>query len=249
MLTLSSLLTSFQLFGVVHFAMFAGIALVALVTIRLRRRLPTPEAARRFDRRLAFLALAIAVANQTSELWPARFELNRSLPLHLCDIVGLIGPLAILTHHLIFRSLLYFWGIGLSTQALITPELLEGPAQFNFWVFWIPHGMIVGLAAYDIWALNYRPKWKDYFIAIATLAMFVALVLPVNLWLEVNYVYVGRGTPGATTVIDFLGPWPLRVFKLTFAVIVWLAVLEVPFVIARSRARRKQVAAPIPPKA
>lgn len=242
MLTLADILTSFKPFGVVHVAMFLAILGVAALTARYRLRLPGEHAQRRFDRSLVWLGLIIVVVNQTAELLPARFQLNRSLPLHLCDVAGLIAPLAILTHHRVLRSMLYYWGIGLSTQAVFTPELQEGPIQFNFWVFWIPHAMIVVLAVYDLVVFRYRPGWKDYFIALATLAVFVAIIFPVNLWLGVNYVYVGRGMPGQTSVIDFLGPWPQRVLILVLGVILLLAMLTLPFVIAK-RVQRRQASA------
>lgn len=234
MLVLADIFRQFTPFGPVHLAILVIIFAVSAWVIRHRRSLPEAKQSR-FDLRLVWVGLALVVINQSSELLPWRFELNRSLPVHICDVVGLIAPLAILTKNRVLRAMLYYWGIGLSTQALITPELQEGIADFNFWVFWIPHGMIVVLALYDLVVFRYRPNWGDYAIALSTLAVFIALILPLNLWLGVNYAFVGRGMPGQASVIDFLGPWPLRVFKLAFAVVVFLAILTLPFAIARRR--------------
>ena len=236
---IANIFSSFAPFGLVHLAVVALILLASAWAIRHRRLLKTEPARLKFDRRLVLIGFALVVVNQTSELLPWRFELNRSLPIHICDVVGLIAPVAILTHRRVFRAMLYYWGIGLSTQALITPELQEGLSGFTFWVFWIPHGMIVVLAIYDLVVFRYRPAWKDYFLAIGTLALFIALVFPINLWLNVNYAYVGKGMPGQVSVIDFLGPWPLRVFKLAVGVIVFLAAMTVPFVIAGRLKRAK----------
>ena len=229
----ADIFTSFTPFGAVHLAVVGLILLTAAWAIHHRRMLGTESARLTFDRRLVLVGFALVAVNQTSELLPWRFELNRSLPIHICDVVGLIAPLAILTHRRVLRAMLYYWGIGLSTQALITPELQEGLSGFTFWVFWVPHGMIVLLAIYDLVVFRYRPTWKDYFLAVGVLAVFIAMVFPINLWLNVNYAYVGRGIPGQVSVIDFLGPWPLRLYKLVLGVLVFLAAMTLPFVIAR----------------
>ena len=49
-------------------------------------------------------------------------------------------------------------GLALCTQALITPSLVEGPAQWPFWFFWATHGMIFAVPIYDIIARGYRPN-------------------------------------------------------------------------------------------
>lgn len=235
---------SFRLFGFVHAAVVVLILVAAWLVVVYRRRLPTDARRYRFDRILAIAGFALWIINQTTELAPSNFEIHRSLPLHLCDFTGLIAPLAILTSRRFWRALLYFWGIGLSTQALFTPELMEGLAQFNFWVFWVPHGMIVVLAIYDLAARQFRPGWKDFRTAAIALATLVAIVLPLNLWLGVNYIYVGKGVPGQPSVIDFLGPWPLRLVHLVAAVLLVFAIMTLPWEICRRR-RERLMTAPV----
>ncbi len=79
-------------------------------------------------------------------LQPAHYDITKSLPLHMCDIAGLLAPLLFLTHWRPIRSMMYFWGIGLSTQAFITPTLLEGIGEQRYWLFWLNHLAIVGSA-------------------------------------------------------------------------------------------------------
>lgn len=141
---------------------------------------------------------------------PSRFRLDNSLPLHLCDVAGLLAPVALLTLWRPLRAVLFFWAIGLSTQAFFTPVLREGCARTDFWLFWIGHIQIVGSAFYDVFALRYRPKFRDFAIGLAANILYFALVLPVDLALSVNYGYVGNTKPDQPTIIDKLGPWPLR---------------------------------------
>ncbi|MFG0258989.1 MAG: hypothetical protein ACF8LK_01445, partial [Phycisphaerales bacterium JB041] len=68
-------------------------------------------------------------------LLPRNFDWYESLPLHLCDLAAWVAPLALLTQRRWLRSLLYFWGIGLSTQAFFTPVVDGGHGDIRFWLF------------------------------------------------------------------------------------------------------------------
>jgi uncharacterized membrane protein YwaF len=47
--------------------------------------------------------------------------------------------------------------------------------------------------------------------------VWTAGVFVLNLMIGSNYGYVGRGEPGALTIVDALGPWPLRVVWMSVA--------------------------------
>ncbi|MBL8762162.1 MAG: TIGR02206 family membrane protein, partial [Phycisphaerae bacterium] len=90
---------------------------------------------------------------------PSRFVLNESLPLHICDLAGWVGGAALLTQKRWLRTLSYYWGFGLCTQAFFTPIVTQGFGHIKFWLYWINHMQIVGCAAYDLVVLRYRPAW------------------------------------------------------------------------------------------
>lgn len=144
-------------------------------------------------------------------LAPRNFELDVSLPLHVCDLVAWIGPLALLTQNRTLRALTYFWGLGLSSQAFLTPVLEEGAGTFRFWLFWLGHTQIIGCALYDVAALGYRPRWRDFVIVTIAGVVYIGAMLAINLPFGLNYGYVGRTTPDAPTLVDVFGPWPWRI--------------------------------------
>ena len=148
-------------------------------------------------------------------LLPTQWNPAVSLPLHVCDLTGWIAPLALLTQKRWLRTILYYWGIGLSTQAFITPVLLDGPATWWYWFFWVGHLQIVGSAVYDLVVLRYRPTWRDLrVIALVSLAYALAM-LALNTATGFNYGYLGPSKPTNPTLIDRLGVWPLRALWLT----------------------------------
>jgi hypothetical integral membrane protein (TIGR02206 family) len=171
---------------------------------------------------------------------PWRYEHHKALPLQICDLVGFLAPAALLTRWRPLRALLYFWGIGLSTQGFFQPDLREGPADLSFWAFWLGHMAIVGASMYDVFARGYRPTWADYGVACAAAAVYLAVILPVDLLFDFNYGYVGRGQPGQPSVVDFLGPWPGRVAIIAALAAVVMALLMLPWEVARRWRRGRQ---------
>jgi hypothetical integral membrane protein (TIGR02206 family) len=158
-------------------------------------------------------------------LQPAHYDITRSLPLHMCDIAALLAPLLFLTHWRPIRSIMYFWGIGLSTQAFITPTLTHGIGEQRYWLFWLGHLAIVGSAVYDLVVRRYRPALRDYLGTTAITIGWYAGVFWLNTRLHANYGYNGNVPMDRPTLIDSLGPWPARAFILAAIAITWFGVL------------------------
>lgn len=164
---------------------------------------------------------------------PGVFEWKRVLPLHICDLAGIAAGVALLTRRRWALAVLYFWGLGLSTQAFVTPIIHEGPSRPEFWFFWATHVWVVGGALYAVTALGYRPSWRDFgFMVLVTLA-YGAAIVPFNIAFRMNYGYVGMTMPGQPTLIDVLGPWPWRLVPLGGLVFTAMALTVLPWDAAR----------------
>lgn len=211
------MLSTFTPFSSVHYVTAGTLVVCMAGAALLGRRWRGTSRERVLRRTWAWSTIgwqAVAVAYWA---WPTHFDLSESLPLHLCDVAAWIAPLALLTQRRWLRAVLYFWAIGLSTQAFFTPVLDEGIGHPKFWFFWIGHTQIIGSAIYDVVALGYRPKLKDFLLGVLANMAFFAVVMPLNLACHVNYGFIGDVEPDKPTLITRLGPWPLR--------IVWIAVL------------------------
>lgn len=170
---------------------------------------------------------------------PSHFDLQESLPLQLCDVAAWIAPLALLTQKRWLRAVLYFWAIGLSTQAFFTPILQEGIGHPKFWYFWIGHTQIVGSAIYDVVALGFRPRAKDFLYGVLANLAFFSVVMPLDLMFGLNYGFVGDMEPENPTLISELGPWPLRVLWMALIVHGVMLVLWLVWPVARRMSGRR----------
>jgi hypothetical integral membrane protein (TIGR02206 family) len=181
---------------------------------------------------------------------PALFTWDRAIPIMVCDIAAWLSGVLLIWHRRWTRNLLYFWGLGLCTQALVSPAVIQNIATdtLRFWTFWIGHSIIVGTPIYDLIVHKYRPTWKDYrFVAISA-AVYCGLAAGVNYWLDhsgllaegvhANYGYIGNTKPTAPTIIDKLGPWPERIVYVAMIVYGTFAVLTVVWPANRRRVAR-----------
>lgn len=165
---------------------------------------------RRFRFTLAWAFLAWQAFATAWRLLPGQFDFNESLPLHMCRIVGWATPLAMLTMHWRLRAVVFFWGLGLSTQGLFTPMWHDGLASVAFWLYWVGHVIIIGGALYDLTVHAYRPGWRDLgFASLAGVVLCVGIAL-FNARCGTNYCYLGKGDYEGTSIVDVLGDWPAR---------------------------------------
>lgn len=217
-------------------------AIIALLVMTGRRQrdhtAPTP-----FERALAWCNITVWTVSHGYWLMPARFDAVTTLPLQMCHITSLVASAVLLTRNDALRAILYFWSFGLCTQALITPSLVEPPTSPVFWAFWFLHGFVLLTAIYDLVVHGFRPQWRDYRIACMAAAVYVAIMLPVDLALGANYGFLGPSKPLHPSIVDLLGAWPQRLLIIVpLAALAMLAAL-LPWLALR----RVTAASPMPP--
>ncbi len=179
----------------------------------------------RFRTALAWFIIVFQSFAMLWWLWPANFRLDQSLPLHICDLSVWLCVFAILTKRRWALTMVFFWGIGLSSQGFFTPILQQGPAHAEFWLFWVGHLQIVGTAIYAMVVLDYRPDAQDLCFAILTSLAYGLVIGTFDAIFKLNYGYIGPAKPDQTTLIDILGPWPQRLIPLTAIVLSLFTIL------------------------
>ena len=220
---------SFHAFSALHAGALCAIALVTGFAIAAARRRGRSPRATATERLVGWAYLAAWTTTYTFFFFSPMHEPAKTLPLQLCHWTAAAAALLLVTRWAVLRPLVYFWGFALCTQALITPSLTEGPAIYPFWFFWTTHGMIVGVALYDLLALGYRPTIRDYGIACAGAAAYFAVVLPLDIAFDWNYGFVGPGKPEVRTIVDALGPWPARLAAIVALVAAAMGLLLLPW--------------------
>lgn len=233
---------NFEPFTATHACVvFAFVAMVvAMVALRRRDEVALiPPNRRAMDYAIGWVGLGAAVFVQTVTLWPTRFDIWTSLPLHVCDIVMFTSPLSLLLGWRPLRAIGYFWGIGLSSMSFIFPDLRFGPGDFQFWVFWIAHATVVGTALYDITGRGFRPHFSDWLIAVRLGLVYAGVIFLVDVLWHFNYGYVGETYKDQRSPADLLGPWPLRVPLMVALAFAAMYLLLVPWLVVRKLKERE----------
>jgi hypothetical integral membrane protein (TIGR02206 family) len=219
----------FRPFSIQHVTILLTFGLVILVALLIARSCKDSRRLRRVEMGAGLFALSLWFVGNGWEVWVSHFDFSQTLPLHLCDWVAMIMPLAFIFPRRTLYSLLYFWGLGLSTQAVLTPDLSQGPTTIAFWWFWINHVFIIGGAFYLVVVKKFKPRWRDYKISLQWGMIYLAVVIPVDFWCGYNYGYIGPDNPSQPTLINFLGPWPQRAFFMVLLACAGLALLVLPW--------------------
>lgn len=206
---------AFTPFGWHHLIVLLVCGAVAGVVIAIARRARASGGELRIRRAWAWTTFSVAMLVVVYWMWPSRFDPAESWPLQLCDIAALLTPFFMLSNRRWPRTLMFFWGIGLSSQGFITPVLDLGPGDPFYWLFWMQHLGVVGGGIYVAAVTRYRPGWRDLALAWAVTVALGLTMVPFDQAFHVNYMYVANTLPEAPTVLDALGPWPMR--------LVWLA--------------------------
>jgi hypothetical integral membrane protein (TIGR02206 family) len=214
----------FAAYGPSHLVVLAVFAMGAVLLVAVGRR-QTESQARILSRVLAVLLIvAFGVALVYKLVEPT---VDTSIPLQLCDLAELAAAYALWSQRHWAFVLTYYWGLVLSSQALITPDIgtaKDGAPDFPhhlFVTFFTLHVLVVWAAIYLTWGCGMRPRWRDYrFAVIATLA-WAAVTLALNAITGANYGYLNRKPPTAS-LLDVLGPWPVYLLaEITIVLIVW----------------------------
>jgi hypothetical integral membrane protein (TIGR02206 family) len=220
----------FASFSGLHLAAVAGVAAAISLFIGAGYRWRGRARARRLEIGVAAAIVVLRAGVWAWNLMPARLSLAQSLPIQICDLAALCCAAALVGRSRWPAAIAYFWGLALSVQGLLQPDLREGPAALSFWIFWLHHALIVGAALYVVTVRGFRPDRRGLVLAIVAGAAYVAVVFCIDLVLGANYGYLGRGAPSQPTLLDLLGPWPWRVLVIMSLGAVVMVLLYLPWI-------------------
>lgn len=234
----------FSAYGPSHQAVLALLVAGAVGLVVLGRRQRARDPRDRVGKGLALTLLATTVPMQLLFVTERFRDLERALPLQLCDLAWMVSAYALWSHRRWAVALTYYWGLTLTTQAVLTPDLGADFPQVSFLAFWAMHLLVVWAAVYLTWGRGLIPDWGSYRTALLATAGWAVVAFAVNVMAGTNFGYLNEKPPSAS-VLDLLGPWPWYVLAEVAVVATGWALLTWPWVASAERAARS--AAPSAP--
>lgn len=198
----------FVAWGPSHLAVLVVAAVGATALVVAGRAARGTTADRRISRTFAVVYALILVPLELYWLLPGHFGVGYSLPLQLCDLAAFASVWALWSHSPTAFALTYYWGLTLTAQAFVSPEL-NGPdfPSLQFLMFFAMHTLTVWAAIYLTWGAGLRPDWRSYRVALAVTICWAVVMFGVDQRTATNYGFL-LAKPHATSLFDLFGPWP-----------------------------------------
>ena len=209
----------FTAYGPSHWAILAVFVIGTVLLVRVGRG-QTEQQARRLGRILGPVTALIYAAILIYIVTPP--SIDYSVPLQLTDLATVVAAYALWSQKQWAYALTYYWGLVLSTQALISPAL-QGPdfPHYQFLAFWAIHLLVVWAAIYLTWGRGMRPDWRDFRFAVLVTLVWATFTFTFNSIAGTNYGFLNR-KPSTASLLDVLGPWPWYIVTAaTLVLIVW----------------------------
>ncbi len=228
-----------QMFTAPHLVAVAVIFVICVSLVLAKDTLLDSEREKRFR-----MVMAVVISVQEILLfvwytWSGEWSVSRTLPIQLCDVSIFLAVAVLITKNRYIAEVLYFWGFGGATQAILTPDM--GPhtfPHFVFYQFFLGHGLIVLTCIFITFDRNFRITLKSVLRAFIITTIYGAIIIPINAITGGNYLFL-RYKPQGGTIMDFLGPWPWYLLSLEVVVIILFLLLYLPYAILPSAARKK----------
>lgn len=211
----------FESYGSSHLTVLAIFVIGVVVVIVGGRRLRGTAAEQPVRRTFAVAILAITIPLQILQLTPDEWNLQTSLPFQLCDLAWMFAVYALWTGSRIASTVTYLWGITLTTLGMLTPDLASDFPEPRFLMFWAMHILIVWASFFLVPGLRILPTWQTYRQTVAITLGWAVTAYVFNVIAGTNYGYLNR-LPQNSSLLDYLGPWPLFVvLEIAIVAAVW----------------------------
>ena len=217
-----------ELFGPVHLAALGTVVLAVAAVAVVARLDPVRRRPHVLPGLLAGVLIASEAIRHLHQWHSGQWDPAYSLPLHLCDFAILLSVLALLTERRIPYELAYYWGIGGSVQALLTPVVAEPFPSPEFFSFFVAHGGVLLAVACLTIGRRMRPTPRSVPRTILITALLALAVAGTNHLLGANYMFLCR-KPNAASLLDWLGPWPWYLAPMAVVGVATILALYAPY--------------------
>src|SRR5947208_2278969 len=222
----------FHAYGIPHFTVILLTIVLPFVLAAIVRQTKST----RLERIIVVALSTILILNYATYLVFVRYRggavtWQQLLPLQLCDWGMVVVIIAMWSGRQRWFEVAYFWGIGGTVQAVLTPNLHFGFPDFRFFSFFISHcGIIIGVV-FLMLTRRYRPYpmsivrvflWSEFYFVVTIIADELT---------GFNYGFL-RHKPEAFSILSFLSDSrPLYLLEMHGVALLFFLGLYAPFAV------------------
>ena len=220
----------FEPFGIAHTTVIVLTLVLPMALAALARDQKRPA----LDRALRGVFASLLIANYLGYVvyrWRhGNLAWEEMLPFQLCDWTMFVVIVALINGgNRAWLGVAYFWGIGGSLQAIITPNLPVGFPDFRFLTFFLDHCVIVIGIIYLMISRRFRPTSKSIWLTLLWSEVYFIVTIVIDFLTGVNYGFLLH-KPEAFSILNYLSDsWPLYILQMHGLAYAFFAILYLPF--------------------
>jgi hypothetical integral membrane protein (TIGR02206 family) len=220
---------AFRPFGLSHLVVIALTVSLPFVLARFVRKSRWPRSERIVGRFFALLLLLNYVGFEIYLASTEGLSWQKALPFQLCDWAMVTIIVSLLSGRERWLEVSYYWGIGGTLQAILTPDLKYAFPDIHFWTFFIAHCGIVVAIAFMMIVKKFRPHWFSIVRVFAWSELYFVVTITVDLLTGENYGYLLH-KPAAASLLDALSDErAIYLFQMHLLALGFFVVLYLPF--------------------
>ncbi len=222
-------LPTFQAFSAEHLVVIFLTITLPFALAALVRRSKSPG----MERSIAHTLSAVLIGNYAVYLLFIRrwgdLPWQATLPMQMCDWAMVVIVITLASGNRRWFEVAYFWGIGGTLQAVLTPNLRAGFPDLRFLSFFVAHGGIIVSVVFLMLTRRMRPYPMSIVRAFLWSELYFLVALSIDLATGVNYGFLLH-KPEAFSLLSFLSDnWALYLVQMHGLALAFFAVLYLPF--------------------
>ncbi len=223
-------MTSFVHFGSAHVSVIALTVVLPVVLSVIARRDDSGDSVEI----IRWLFIIFLVGSKVADLGilfrDGEFGLETVLPMHLCDWALVVAIVTLVCPNQATFELCYFWALGGTAQAVLTPDVSSQFPDPRFITFFALHGGVVAALLFMTIGMAMRPVPMSILRVLAWSTVYLCLALATNYAFATNFGYL-RAKPAQPSLLDYMAPWPFYIFELIGLTLVFTLLLYAPYFI------------------
>lgn len=221
---------SFKVFGPTHLGVIALTFATPLVLSAIARWCDSVVA----TRVVRWLFVTLLIGDKIAALIllgrDGELTIKSGAPLNLCDWAAILTVVTLMYPNRWTYELCYFWSLGGTLQALLTPDLSYDFPDPRFISFFALHGGVIAAVVFITLGMGMRPIPLSIVRALAWSGFYLAIAMAANAMFYTNFGYL-RAKPAHPSLLDYVAPWPFYIAQLVLLAIVSCLVCYSPFFI------------------
>lgn len=223
----------FKLFGRSHFAALLCLFLFIFICTVLSRNNDKIRSKYKM-----FLLIALPTQEIMYKIWAGIIngvDFKVIFSLHICSISIFLLIFTLIKYKQNIFEILYFWGLGGATQALLTPDIyVYGFPHFRFFQVFFSHGMIIATVIYFMFAERKKIRKGALKRVFVFTNLYGLIVFGLNFIFGTNYMFLNH-KPETASILDALGPWPLYLIWMEVIMLIIFSLLYLPVYLRRRK--------------